>query len=519
MIDKPLSFFSYDPQNTGHQYLEDLATAYWFSEVLFTALEAGIFTFLGPEGKTAGEISTGLDLEPGGLARLLHTLCMLGLLHNDSGRFFNTRLSDEYLVPGREYYQGESILWRKRLASRWAGLKQCLRTGGRTDYSPAEEAPEQLARRTREYITAMDCIARAKVREILPVFSNVFKEGDILDVGAGSGAIAAGFLGNFPAMRAMLMDIPGVLDHTREFIEKRNLQDRIGYCAANVLDPWPFRKERFDLLILSNIIHAYSEKELPHMLANAAECMKADGFLLIHDFFLEHHPEKAALFDLNMLINTYNGKTFSQASVMGELSRLGLCTSSPVPLGTDTALIIAAKNKEVLSHLHLDKKAVLASGINALGFRRSRLVSVEMIHIPGWTDVRCRFGCSRYGSPHCPPNSPSPERTKEIIMDYTSAILLEGEPPAKEFQLRVLRAEREAFTMGFHKAFSFWAGPCSLCPACPADGKCRNTKDSRPSMEGAGIDVFETVRRAGFELRTLANKSDFVKYYALLLLE
>jgi predicted metal-binding protein len=106
-----------------------------------------------------------------------------------------------------------------------------------------------------------------------------------------------------------------------------------------------------------------------------------------------------------------------------------------------------------------------------------------------------------------------------MMKDYTSAILLEGEPPAKGFQLRVLQAEREAFTLGFHKAFAFWAGPCSLCPACPTNGRCYNTKDSRPSMEGAGIDVFETVRRAGFALRTLNTKSDFVKYYALILLE
>lgn len=519
MIDKTLPFFLYDPQNTGPQYLEDLATAYWFSEVLFTAVEAGVFTLLGSEGKTAEEISCALDLAPQGLARLLHALCVLGLLHNDSGHYFNTQLSSEYLVAGKKYYQGESILWRKSLVSRWKSLKQCLKAGGRTDHSPALEEPAHLARRIRKYIGAMDCIARAKTREILPMFSNALEGGEILDAGAGSGAIAAGFLEHFPSMRATLMDIPGVLNHTGEFIGGQDLNERITYCAANILDPWPLGKGRFELVVLSNIIHAYSEKELPHILANAAECLKANGFLIIHDFFLEHRPEKAALFDLNMLINTYNGRVFSHSSVMEELSRLELCTTGPVPLGTDTALIIAAKSEETLSHLYLDKGAVLVSRIRALGFRHIRPVPIDMIHVPGWTDLRCRFGCSRYGSPHCPPHSPSPQRTREIMKDYISAILLEGEPPAKEFQLRVLKAEREAFTLGFHKAFAFWAGPCSLCPACPTDGRCYNTKDSRPSMEGAGIDVYETVRRAGFALRTLDSKSDFVKYYALILLE
>ena len=33
----------YDPQTNGGQYLEDLATAYWLSDALFTALEMDLF--------------------------------------------------------------------------------------------------------------------------------------------------------------------------------------------------------------------------------------------------------------------------------------------------------------------------------------------------------------------------------------------------------------------------------------------------------------------------------------------
>jgi len=83
----------------------------------------------------------------------------------------------------------------------------------------------------------------------------------------------------------------------------------------------------------------------------------------------------------------------------------------------------------------------------------------------------------------------------------------------------VLAAEREAFLAGFYRAFAYWAGPCSICPVCAQDGTCRNTKEARPSMEGAGIDVFETVKRAGLTIRTLNEGDAFVKYFALILLE
>jgi predicted metal-binding protein len=247
--------------------------------------------------------------------------------------------------------------------------------------------------------------------------------------------------------------------------------------------------------------------------------VKKNGVLLIHDFFLEHYPEKAALSDLNMFINTFNGRVFPAKSVQKELSRLGLSCTDLISLETDTAVLFAAKDGETLRPLHLDATHLLVSRILATGFRNVHRVKTSDIHISDWTDLRCRFGCDRYGNPHCPPNSPTSRKTRDVIKSYRHALLLEGEPPTRAFQLRVLKAEREAFKAGFYKAFAYWAGPCSLCATCTEDGTCRITKDARPSMEGAGIDVFETVRRAGLGLRTLDRRDDFVKYFGLLLLE
>jgi len=365
----------------------------------------------------------------------------------------------------------------------------------------------------------MDSVARTKVQEILPFFEGLSMEGEILDVGAGSGAITAGFLEKFPAMTATLMDLPEVLEYTRELMAPRGFGERVSYCQANVLESWPVDKERFDMIILSNIIHAYSEEEIPVLLDRASDCLKPEGLLIIHDFFPEHNPEKASLFDLNMFINTYNGRVFSSKWVMHELNRLKLYRTELIPLATDTAVIFAAKDEERLANLPLNVKTRLIARIKALGFKETRLISVDNIHIPDWANLRCQFGCDHYGKPQCPPNSPSASKTREILKDYTWALLLEGEPPTKQFQKQVLQAEKEAFGAGFHKSFAYWAGPCTVCDTCSADGVCRNTRDARPSMESAGIDVFETVKRAGFNLRTLNNNGDFVKYFALLLVE
>ncbi|HEX8949444.1 MAG TPA: DUF2284 domain-containing protein, partial [Dissulfurispiraceae bacterium] len=484
--------FRYEPQQSGPQYLEDLATGYWYSEVLFTAVELGIFSLLDPEGMSSAELSRSLGMKTWPVERFLHALCALGLLWREGDRYFNSSLSRDYLVRGAPDYQGESILWRKSLRSHWMGLPECLKAGGRVRHNPDGEGPAHIAARIRKYISAMDGVARCKVREIIPLFCSFPEGGEILDVGAGSGAVAAGFLDRFPSSAATLLDIPEVLEYTAELMQARGLGDRVTLLPANILETWPADAGRYDLVILSNIIHAYSSSELAPLLLRASQCLKEEGIMLIHDFFLEHSPEKAALSDLNMFINTYNGNIFSQRNVLEEIGKLNLFALEPVALDSDTALLIAARKEAALSSVSVDKQARLIAKVQALGFRHVRPLAASSIHVADWTDLRCRYGCERYGSPCCPPHSPSPEKMRRLLADYSHGLLMEGEPPTKVFQQRVLRAEREAFLAGFHKTFALWAGPCSLCSACGADGKCANPRESRPSMEGAGIDVFET---------------------------
>ncbi len=512
-------FFLPSPQDDSPQYLEDLATGYWFSLALFTAVETGLFGLLDPCGMSLDELAPSLGFALRGARRLLDALCAMGLLVRDGDKFFNSKVSGTYLVAGKEYYQGDSILWRKDLVGDWGGLLNCLKTGRRIVPDTSQEDAEKQHVRISRYIRAMDQVARAKAREMLQLFEGMSLEGEILDAGAGSGAIGAHFLDRFPGLKATFMDIPEVIDHTRGFVAQTALGERVRFCGANILEPWPFGRDAFSLIILSNIIHAYSEEELPHILSEAARSLTGKGTIVIHDFFFEHFPVKSALFDLHMFINTYNGRVFSWHPVKETLEQAGLYATDLIPFETDTGLIVASKDEEVLHTLRVDKKERLLSRVRSLGFRNVVVVPAAEVCVPDWTALRCRFGCAHFGAPSCPPHGPTPEATRSVLKDYSCALIVEGEPPTRAFQLMVLAAEREAFLSGFYKAFAYWAGPCSLCPTCASDGTCRNTKDARPSMEGAGIDVFETVRRAGLEVRTLRRTDDFVEYFGLILLE
>jgi SAM-dependent methyltransferase len=347
-------YLDFDAQLHGPQYLEDLATGYWFSDALFTAVAAGVFDLLAGGGMTADEIAKRLQWAIQGTERFLQALCALGLLSRDGEVFSNTALAEDCLVRGKDGYQGDSILWRQHLKDSWGGLESCLRSGGRVSYLPDDE-PGLLQQRIRSYIQAMDNVARAKAREMLPLFAGAFKSADqglaILDVGAGSGAISAGFMEYFPAARATLLDLADVLVIAREMLDARGLGERVTCCQANILEPWPALAGRYDLVLLSNLIHVYSEQELPGIFNQAARCLCPGGYLVVHDFFPEHDPAKAALLDLNMFINTYNGRLFPERRLRELLARESLTATGLVPLQSDTALIIASPDPDALSRL------------------------------------------------------------------------------------------------------------------------------------------------------------------------
>lgn len=509
-------FINSDPHTAGARYLEDLATAYWFSGALFTAVELDIFGHLDPDGMSVDRLAQAVGAETRALGRFVDALCALGLVSRYGDRLFNMPVAKKYLVAGKEGYQGDSIMWRKHIAPSWRNLTDCLKSGGRIDY-PAHE--ENSADRIKRYMAAMNNVAQVKSEELVRFFGGMGLKGEILDAGAGSGAVAAAFLKAFPDTTAVLMDIPEVIEQTRSMFSGAPLNDRVKFHPANMLEAWNLGRDRFDIVILSNIVHAYSGAEITDILKKSASSLKPDGILLIHDFFFEHYPQKAALFDINMLINTYNGRVFSSENITLILAAEGFCVLPLAPLSTDTAVLFASRNAAALNPLTLDMSSALVPGMRSMGFKNAHRISVEDVCVADWTAEKCRFGCGHYGRPHCPPNSATPQKTRELLRDYKTALLLEGEPPTKDFQIKALNAEKAAFCSGFHKAFVYWAGPCLMCESCVQDGVCRNPENARPSMEGAGIDVFETVRRLGIGIKTLDDKNEFVKYFALLLLE
>jgi predicted metal-binding protein len=152
------------------------------------------------------------------------------------------------------------------------------------------------------------------------------------------------------------------------------------------------------------------------------------------------------------------------------------------------------------------------------GAVEAKIIPAPSIKTAAWTRLRCQYGCSNYGTNLCcPPFSPTAEETQKVINDYSYALLVKFKSitNAKKTAPEI---EKALFLDGRYKAFSFKGGSCGLCEKCNLK-TCVNPTQARPSMEGAGIDVYETVRRNGFSINVLKNNESQGSFFGLILIE
>lgn len=153
-----------------------------------------------------------------------------------------------------------------------------------------------------------------------------------------------------------------------------------------------------------------------------------------------------------------------------------------------------------------------------LGAKRAKIIAPRKVVTGHWVRWKCSYGCDRYQSSlMCPPYTPLPAQTREMLDQYKRAILFEADRGKPKKIAPAL--EKKLFLQGFYKAFGMGAGPCRLCETCAFEQGCRHPDITRPSMESCGIDVFATVREHGFTINVARTQKDPQHYFGLVLID
>lgn len=160
------------------------------------------------------------------------------------------------------------------------------------------------------------------------------------------------------------------------------------------------------------------------------------------------------------------------------------------------------------------------------GIDEAMVIHTSKVEAKEWVILRCKYGCENYSKSYsCPPHSVSPETMRKVLREYKRAILVAGKTKDLEaqqkFRQALIEMEKALFLKNYYKAFALVPCCCNKCNECAVhSGKgCRNPKETRPCIEGTGIDVFALVSKYKKSLKPITEKDKPFESYGVILLD
>ena len=231
---------------------------------------------------SADDLGGATQVDTGRLRRALRGLAALGVLaERDDGRFANTEVGELFRegVPGSRRAMAMMLIPESYRA--WDHLMDTLRTGV-TGHSLAHGGSlwETLAR-DPDYAARFN---RAMASNSEEVAQFVAKSGGfdaaavIVDVGGGTGALAAGILGAHPHLRGIVCDLAAGLAATPQYLAGLGVADRCSVVEADFFKSVP---SGGDVYVLKQIIHDWDDTDAASILAVCRRAMGPGARIII----------------------------------------------------------------------------------------------------------------------------------------------------------------------------------------------------------------------------------------------
>jgi len=298
-------------------------------QVLFSAVELGIFEALpsavgsdnsgDDEGVTAAVLSVTLGTDEDALTRLLDACVGLGMLAHKGGdspsRYRHTATSATFLTAGgNESMVGYIHHSQKLLYPLWGDLAGAVREGsnrwhsvfGRDSADVFASVYSSKADLDR-FVASMHSFGSASSPLVVTAY-DLGRFRHLVDVGGGTGHLAAAATTAWPGLAATVLELPAVTASTREYIANMGATDRVSVAEVDFFadSVWPLPRDA-DIISFGRILHDWGETDCELILRRACAHLPIGGGVLLAEMLLDEDkrgPVSAQLQSLNMLVQT-----------------------------------------------------------------------------------------------------------------------------------------------------------------------------------------------------------------------
>lgn len=311
------------------------------SKAMFAGVSLGVFDALEEGPQSAAKLASRLKCHPEALERLLSACVGLQLLQREGEAYANTPTAKAFLTqtsPRRMtgYINfANNVTWRL-----WERLEDAVREGShRWPQVFGWEGPIfshffRDEHSKREFLMGMHGFGVISSPQVVSSF-DLSRFTRLVDLGGATGHLAIAACQRYPALNAVVFDLPQVIPLAREIVAASPVSRQIEFVEGNFFtDAIP----QADLYSLGRILHDWSEEKIYKLLTLIYDRLPVGGGLLIAEKLLwedKSGPSTGQLQDLNMLSCT-EGRERSLREYESVLARVGFrdvvgCrTSAPV---------------------------------------------------------------------------------------------------------------------------------------------------------------------------------------------
>jgi len=302
--------------------LQRLVRAYRESGALMAAVELGVFTRLAQGADTEAALIEALGLVPPNGERIVVACIALGLIERDGDRLRLAPDVERFLVEGEASYAGPWMLFTRPDWNEWGRLAEHLRRPGPPvldNRAVAEMTVEEAWRYHRATYSIGLGAGRLFARRVDLSGARL-----MIDIGGGSGAYCIGACRANPALQAVVLDLPPVVEVARSFIAEQGLSDRIDALACDFnRDPFP---EGADVAVMASNLPMYGREQIAAVFAKAFRALKPGGsFHLVGEALNADRTGSAdaAMWGLAQTLNASTGIAHSVTECVGYLEAAG----------------------------------------------------------------------------------------------------------------------------------------------------------------------------------------------------
>lgn len=280
------------------------------ARVIITANNLGVFDHLG-KPLAARELARKLKCDGRATEILLDALTGIGLVSKDrQGKYRNAAASTRYLKRGGRLYQGDIVRHASSMWQNFSLLDEVVRTG-----RPAGRGHDH-----ESFIMGMHNLTVLRTGSLIKAVG-LRGVRTMLDLGGGPGTNAMAMARR--GVKATIFDLPETIRIARAVARREGVRG-LRFLAGD------FHVDNigsgYDLILLSQIFHAFSVEENKALLRKCREAINPGGRVVIQEFPVNDArtaPPHSALFSVNMLVATAQGRCYSPREMARWLKETG----------------------------------------------------------------------------------------------------------------------------------------------------------------------------------------------------